>query len=488
MTYTLTGDDVIHRVAPSPIPDPYWVAFSPFLAKQLNIPLNHAGLPSDSSWLSVLAGNSLQTNDHQFTDPIATAYSGHQFGVWAGQLGDGRAILLGDISGQELQLKGAGLTRYSRMGDGRAVLRSSIREFLGSEAMNGLGIPTSRALSVVGSDLPVLRETRETAAVCARVAPSFIRIGHFEHFASTQKIDRLKELADLLIDRHYPECMGVNNPYLQLFLAISTRNARLVAQWQSVGFCHGVLNSDNISALGLTIDYGPFGFLDSFQIDHICNHSDQGGRYAYHRQPQIMHWNMACLASALLPLVALDHSEDDAKSILTSALEEFSTVYKLTWQSLFRKKLGLMTEQEEDIKLVERLLQAMHDSKVDFTNLFRSLGSINSNAPIHSISIRDDFIDRNAFDVWLKDYLARLKLESTDDRTRKLQMDAINPKYILRNHLAQIAIEKAQMKDFSEIGVLLKLLESPYDEHEAYNSYAPPPPPDLSAVEVSCSS
>jgi len=354
--------------------------------------------------------------------------------------------------------------------------------------MNGLGIPTSRALSVVGSDLPVLRETRETAAVCARVAPSFIRIGHFEHFASTQKIDRLRELADLLIDRHYPECMGVNNPYLQLFLAISTRNARLVAQWQSVGFCHGVLNSDNISALGLTIDYGPFGFLDSFQIDHICNHSDQGGRYAYHRQPQIMHWNMACLASALLPLVALDHSEDDAKSILTSALDEFSTVYKLTWQSLFRKKLGLMTEQEEDIKLVERLLQAMHDSKVDFTNLFRSLGSINSNAPIHSISIRDDFIDRNAFDVWLKDYLARLKLESTDDRTRKLQMDAINPKYILRNHLAQIAIEKAQMKDFSEIGVLLKLLESPYDEHEAYNSYAAPPPPDLSAIEVSCSS
>ncbi len=488
MAYTLSGEDVIHRVAPSPIPNPYWVAFSSSTAKLLNIPLNNQGLPSDSTWLDVLAGNSLQTNDYDFLDPIATAYSGHQFGVWAGQLGDGRAILLGDIQGQELQLKGAGITRYSRMGDGRAVLRSSIREFLCSEAMHGLGIPTSRALSVVGSDLPVRRETLETAAVCARVAPSFIRVGHFEHFASTQNIDRLKQLADLLIDGHYPESKEADSPYVHLFKSISARNAKLVAQWQSVGFCHGVLNSDNISALGLTIDYGPFGFLDGFQIDHICNHSDQGGRYAYHRQPQIMHWNMACLASALHPLVSLDNSNEEATATLTSALDEFAVVYAQNWQQIFRKKLGFTTEQDGDVKLIERLLQAMHDSKVDFTNLFRSLGEIKINAPINSISCRDEFIDRNTFDQWLEDYIARLGLESCNDLARKMQMDAINPKFILRNHLAQIAIEKAQKKDFSEINVLLRILENPYDDHDAYESYAIPPSPDLAAVEVSCSS
>ncbi|MBU3607094.1 protein adenylyltransferase SelO [Polynucleobacter nymphae] len=488
MAFTLSGDDAIQELQPSPIPEPYWVAFSSAAATLLNIPLKSDGYPQDDAWLNVLAGNSLETQSQKFSNPIATVYSGHQFGVWAGQLGDGRAILLGDIAGQELQLKGAGKTRYSRMGDGRAVLRSSIREFLCSEAMYALGIPTSRALSVVGSHLPVLRESLETAAVCSRLAPSFIRVGHFEHFASTQNIVRLKELADLLIDHHYPECRNNKNPYLDLFHKISERNAKLVAQWQAVGFCHGVLNSDNISVLGLTIDYGPFGFLDQFQVDHICNHSDHGGRYAYQRQPQIMHWNMACLASAFIPLLELDHSEVEAQTLLTSALSEFPTIYGETWLTLFRQKLGLSAEHDDDMDLIERLLQVMHDSKIDFTSLFRGLADINTNASVSKITLRNDFIDRDAIDQWLGDYITRLKTESSVDADRKVAMNAVNPKYILRNHLAQAAIEKAQRKDFSEVAKLLSILERPFDEQDQYQEYAAPPPPDLESIEVSCSS
>jgi len=488
MAFTLSGADAIHSVIPSPVPDPYWVGFSPSAAKLIGISLNDAGLPQDPAWLAVLAGNSLDAGPLQFSHPMATAYSGHQFGVWAGQLGDGRAILLGDVAGQELQLKGAGKTRYSRMGDGRAVLRSSIREFLCSEAMHALGIPTSRALSVVGSDLAVRRETTETAAICARLAPSFIRIGHFEHYAASQDADRLKELANLLIQDHYPECQSSNEPYLELFKQISARNAKLVAQWQAVGFCHGVLNSDNISALGLTIDYGPFGFLDHFQIDHICNHSDQGGRYAYHRQPQIMHWNMACLASALIPLLALNHSEEEAQILLKDALDEFPAIYAQAWQSLFRAKLGFSAAEDDDIQLIERLLQAMHDSRVDFTNFFRGLSSVSLSSTIDSIALRDDFIDRPLMDQWFTDYLARLRAESSDDLQRKHRMNLVNPKYILRNHLAQAAIEQAQKKDFSEVARLLKLLENPFDEQAQFQAYAIAPLPNLAAIEVSCSS
>ena len=488
MAFTLSGDDAIQELQPSPIPEPYWVAFSSSVAKLLKLKLKSDGYPEDGAWLNLLAGNSLETQSQKFPNPIATAYSGHQFGVWAGQLGDGRAILLGDIAGQELQLKGAGKTRYSRMGDGRAVLRSSIREFLCSEAMHALGIPTSRALSVVGSKMPVLRETLETAAVCARLAPSFIRVGHFEHFASIQNITRLKELADLLIDQHYLECRNSKDPYLALFQEISERNATLAAQWQAVGFCHGGLNSDNISVLGLTIDYGPFGFLDQFQMDHICNHSDQGGRYAYHRQPQIMHWNMACLASAFIPLLELDHSEEEAKNLLTNALSEFPIIYEKAWQAIFRRKLGFVNAQAEDIELIERLLKLMHDARVDFTKLFRGLAQINTNAPINQIEARNDFIDRDAIDQWFSDYIARLQAESSVDTDRKQRMNAVNPKYILRNHLAQAAIEKAQQQDFSEVAKLLNILETPFDEQEQYEEYANPPPPDLEFIEVSCSS
>ncbi len=488
MAFNLSGDDVCQATLPTPIPNPYWVAFSSTAAKLIDIPLNSSGLPEDPAWLEVLAGNQLNTSQQAFTDPIATAYSGHQFGVWAGQLGDGRAILLGDIAGQELQLKGAGKTHYSRMGDGRAVLRSSIREFLCSEAMYHLGIPTTRALSVVGSKKPVLRETLETAAVCSRLAPSFIRVGHFEHYSSLQNIARLKELADLLIQQHYPSCASAKEPYLELFKNISERNAVLVAQWQAVGFCHGVLNSDNISALGLTIDYGPFGFLDHFQIDYVCNHSDQGGRYAYHRQPQIMHWNMACLASALLPLLELHLSEKESQDMMRSALDEFPITYAQTWQKMFRAKLGLQQALDGDIPLLETLLQAMHDSRIDFTSFFRGLSKVGSNTKPADIPMRNDFIDRVAIDRWFENYISRIKAEAIDDDERRSCMNQVNPKFVLRNHLAQLAIEKAQQDDFSEIERLMHILSLPYEEQPENEGYAKPPPPGINPVEVSCSS
>jgi uncharacterized protein YdiU (UPF0061 family) len=417
---------------------------------------------------------------------MATAYSGHQFGHWAGQLGDGRAILLGELNHQELQLKGAGMTRYSRMGDGRAVLRSSIREYLCSEAMHALGIPTTRALSLVGSKQPVRRETIETAAVCARLAPSFIRIGHFEHYAANGLHERLRELATYLIEAHYPECQSSDTPYLTLFKAISARNARCVAQWQSVGFCHGVLNSDNISALGLTMDYGPFGFLDHTALDHICNHTDSGGRYAYHRQPKIMHWNMACLANAMAPLVEMESPNEDAADVLRTALSAFPPEYESKWLALFRAKLGLQIDAPEDMELIEALLQLMHANRADFTNVFRSLSAVQKK-DVHS-NWRDQFVDRDAADAWLIQYRTRLMQEANSDAERAAQMNRVNPKFILRNHLAQRAIEMAQQDDFTEVNRLQRILSRPFDEQPAFEHYALAPLPDEVITDLSCSS
>ena len=288
--------------------------------------------------------------------PYASVYSGHQFGVWAGQLGDGRAIGLGEVEhdGQrlELQLKGAGRTPYSRMGDGRAVLRSSIREFLCSEAMHHLGIPTTRALCVIGSDQPVRRETVETAAVVTRVAPSFVRFGHFEHFYSNDRTDALRALADHVIDRFYPHCREADDPYLALLNEAVMSTADLMADWQAVGFCHGVMNTDNMSILGLTIDYGPFGFMDGFDAGYICNHSDSQGRYAYKMQPQIAYWNLFCLAQGLLPLLGAHYEEsvrsdkaiEDAQRVLGGFKDRFAPAL----ERRMRAKLGLEIEREGD--------------------------------------------------------------------------------------------------------------------------------------------
>ncbi len=489
MAFLLEGDDAYQLVSPSRLLNPHWVGFSRSAANLIGLELDQNGLPKEAGeWLQLLAGNQLHAGNINFTDPKASVYSGHQFGIWAGQLGDGRAILLGKIADQEIQLKGAGKTRYSRMGDGRAVLRSSIREFLCSEAMHALGIPTTRALAIIGSTQPVMREAIETAAVCARLSPSFLRVGHFEHFASLESTQHLKQLADNLIAHHYPECLENKHPYLELFKMISARNATLTALWQSVGFCHGVLNTDNISLLGLTIDYGPFGFLNQFEYDHVCNHSDTSGRYAYHNQPQIMHWNMACLASSMLPLMEITHSKEVSKKLLTLALEEFPQIYQDSWVQLFRAKLGFLTEESGDIELIERLLIAMHQSKVDFTCFFRGLSKISTENNPTNIEIRNEFINRDQIDLWFADYLSRLLRENSIDEKRRSALNEINPKYILRNHLAQAAIEKAQKNDFSEVGRLLEILSNPYEEQAQFSTYAAPPPIHINDIKVSCSS
>lgn len=466
------------RLAPTPVPQPYLVCASESAAALIG--MNAADFERTET-IELFAGNRVLPD----TQPLAAVYSGHQFGNWAGQLGDGRAHLLGEIrtaSGpMELQLKGSGLTPYSRMGDGRAVLRSSIREFLCSEAMAALGIPTTRALCVIGSDLPVRRETFETAAVVTRLAPSFVRFGSFEHWYYIQRDEELKVLADYVIDRHYPELREANNPYLALLAEVTKRTAGLIAQWQAVGFMHGVMNTDNMSILGLTIDYGPFGFMEAFDMSHICNQSDTGGRYTYAMQPGIAHWNCYALGQGLLPLIG-------APELAQEALDGFSHEFGARLSELLHAKLGLREQMAEDDALFEAMFGLMQASHADFTLFFRRLGDIIVDDASGEEPMRDLFVDRAGLDAWLTRYRARLRQENSVDEARRKAMHAVNPKYILRNYLAQAAIEKAQNKDFSEVKKLLSVLERPYDEQEENGRYAEPAPDWARTPAISCSS
>ncbi len=471
-------------MAPTPLPAVHWVGCSEALAAELGL---GDWLASDGA-LQLLAGNALPPQG----DLLASVYSGHQFGHWAGQLGDGRALQLGEIDTPagtvELQLKGAGLTPYSRMGDGRAVLRSSIREFLCSEAMHALGIPTTRALSVIGSPAPVRRETVETAAVVARAAPSFIRFGHFEHFAHTaQDADALRALVDAVIDNFYPDCRAAPDPLLALLTAVSLRTARLLADWQAVGFCHGVMNTDNMSILGLTIDYGPFGFLDAFDPMHICNHTDSQGRYAFARQPSVAFWNLHALAHGLLPLRPGD--QEAAVAAMKDAMEPFKAEFAAAMLARFRAKLGLATAQDGDADLADDLLRLMAQDRADHTITWRALGRFSTAEGADNATVRDWFIDRAAFEAWAHRYRSRLLAEASVDAERRARMDRVNPKFVLRNHLAETAIAAARAGDFSEVQRLLKVLQTPFDEHpDAPAAYAALPPDWAHHLEVSCSS
>lgn len=460
----------------TPLPAPYWVGMNAALGAELGLP---AHWQQSELWLQALSGNTVLPG----STPLATVYSGHQFGVWAGQLGDGRAILLGEAQGMEWQLKGAGRTPFSRMGDGRAVLRSSIREFLCSEAMHGLRIPTTRALCVTGSDAPVRRETLETAAVVTRLAPSFIRFGHFEHFCHHDQHAELKTLADYVIERFYPHCHGeqrwAGNPYVALLAAVTERTAQMVAQWQSVGFCHGVMNTDNMSILGLTIDYGPFQFLDGYRTGHICNHSDHQGRYAFNKQPNVAYWNLYCLGQALLPLIG-----DQEQAI--AALETYKTSYAQATARCFGAKLGLAEGQFPPQELVDAILQLLASEAVDYTIFWRRLSHWIASPDPANDTVRDLFLDRPAIDRWLHSFSSQHA--PTDCAVVSRRMLAANPKYVLRNHLGELAIRAAQQKDYSVAADLLTVLQSPFDEHPQHGAYADFAPDWAADIAISCSS
>jgi uncharacterized protein YdiU (UPF0061 family) len=334
---------------------------------------------------------------------------------------------------------------------------------------------------VIGSDARVMRETPETAAVTTRMAPTFVRFGSFEHWFYNDRPNDLKALADHVIDRFYPTLRDTPNPYQALLTEVTCRTAHLIAHWQAVGFMHGVMNTDNMSILGITLDYGPFGFMEAFDMHYICNHSDQSGRYSYTMQPQIGHWNCYALGQALLPLIG----EVDT---VRAALAGYGDEYQNKLDALLHAKLGLQSTRTDDDKLIEAMFALMQANHVDFTLFFRRLGELQMDNPASDEPLRDLFIDRAAFDAWATQYRLRLRQENSQDQARRTRMHAVNPKYVLRNYLAQIAIEKAQNKDFSEIDNLRKVLDRPYDEQPESQAYAALPPDWASQLEVSCSS
>jgi uncharacterized protein YdiU (UPF0061 family) len=424
--------------------------------------------------------------------PFAMLYSGHQFGHYVDELGDGRAITLAEIKNAknetwELQLKGSGLTPYSREGDGRAVLRSSIREYLCSEAMHGLGIATTRALSIVTSSDKIVREKIEPGALLTRIAPSHIRFGNFEVFFYRNQPKHVHTLADHVIKHHYPELLSEINPYRALLAEVIKRTAKMIAQWQAVGFSHGVMNTDNMSVLGLTIDYGPYGFMEAYDPGFICNHSDHHGRYAFDQQPDIGLFNISCLAQTLLPL--LHENSDKAQLMAVQEMKKYKHDYVRYYNKTMQKKLGLTTVSDEDKLLLSDLLKMMKDDRVDYTILFRRLCDFDSSNLSNNNKIRDLFLQRERFDQWADRYQQRLSKENVPDTERQLKMKKVNPKYILRNYMTEIAIHKAQVNhDYSEINTLFTLLQNPFDEQPEYESYADFSPDWAQKISVSCSS
>ena len=430
--------------------------------------------------------------------PIATCYAGHQFGQYVSRLGDGRAILVAQLRNKDnqpwdLQLKGAGPTLYSRGSDGRAVLRSSIREYLCSAAMHGLHIPTTHALFLSGSNQEVYREQIEPGAMVMRVANSHIRFGSFEYYFYSQRYDDLQRLADYTLENYFPHLLGneanADNAYLALLHEVISSTAELIANWQAVGFAHGVMNTDNMSIHGITLDYGPFGFVEQYDPQYICNHSDHHGRYAFNKQPEIGLFNLSCLAQALLPLIHED--TDQAVTLAKQALEAYQPLFVKHYAKLMRQKLGFTRTHEDDQKIITRLLDLLQANHVDYTLFFRNLSEQYTDDDTDKC--RDLFIDRASFDDWFTHYQARIKQENNPQKTpqkdRCEQMKQVNPKYILRNYMAEIAIRKAQDEnDYTEIENLMHLLQNPFDEHPDFEHYAGHPPEWAQQIEVSCSS
>ncbi len=484
------GDEVACAVRPQGLPGPRLRLCSADAARLLGWPK-----PGDDrareQWAQVFSGNQAAAAH----PALCTVYAGHQFGNWAGQLGDGRAHLLGEARGLdpaqamghrwwEVQLKGAGLTPYSRHGDGRAVLRSSLREFLCSEAMWHLGVPTTRALCLVDSDLAVRRERLETAAVVTRLCPSFLRFGHFEHFSHSGRHDALRRLVDHAVERLYPQCAEQANPALALLREVVSATATLVARWQCLGFVHGVLNTDNMALIGWTIDYGPFGFLDAFDPAYTPNTTDVGGRYAWGRQPAIAHWNLLALAHALLPLI------DDRDAAL-EVVDGFGDAFEAAMAEGMRAKLGLGPQQDGDVDLLRAWFDLLRACGADWTLAHRLLAAVvadaNAPPPQRWLQLFDPWPQR--LQHWLQALRQRLQPLSAQERQRRAQaMSRANPCYVPRHHLLQQAIEGAGLGDFSIAQRLHQVWRNPCEEQPGCEDLAAAPPPGSPPPVLSCSS
>ena len=409
--------------------------------------------------------------------PLSMAYAGHQFGQYVEQLGDGRGLLLGEIESSEglidIHLKGAGKTPYSRFGDGRAVLRSVIREYLCGEAINALSIPTSRALMIIGSDEMVIREKRETAAMLARTAKTHVRFGNFEYFHYNNKPEYVKVLADFCINNYPSYFSRTKNIYEEFFKSVVEQTACMIAQWQACGFSHGVMNTDNMSILGETFDYGPYGFMEDYFPSYICNHSDHQGRYAFKNQPYIGLWNCSALGHALSSLI----SEESQGEILKT----YESIFQNKLAELYRKKLGFTKLRNDDALLIQGLLDIMESEKLDYTNTFRNLTQAVT-------EVKTNELDSDVAMSWIKSFQERHSKESISIPEKLLLMNANNPKYILRNYMAQEAIEAAENSDFSALETLIEVISSPYDGLKKFEHFSNRSPDWAKDLEISCSS
>lgn len=481
-SYSALPDSFFARVAPTPVAAPRLIKLNRPLAVELGLDPDMLETPEGAE---ILAGKTVPVG----ADPIAMAYAGHQFGHFVPQLGDGRAILLGEVIDRhgirrDIQLKGSGPTPFSRRGDGRAALGPVLREYIVSEAMFALGIPTTRSLAAVVTGEPVIRETALPGAVLTRVAASHIRVGTFQFFAVRRDTDAIRRLADHVIVRHYPDLLHAERPYHALLAGVVARQAELIARWLLVGFIHGVMNTDNSSISGETIDYGPCAFMDAYNPAQVFSSIDEMGRYAYANQPRIGLWNLTRLAECLLPLFSDDQEKAvaEAQDILGAFSETFSDAYQVG----LRKKVGLFTERDGDDALIQDLLEAMAKNQADFTLTFRKLGDA-AGDPGAGDDARAQFMDPAAFDEWAKRWRERTALESQTAAERQAAMHAVNPMFIPRNHRVEAVIQAAvNNDDYAPFEELVKVLAKPYQDQPEYAAYADPPLPEQRVLQTFC--
>lgn len=478
-SYARLPDRFFASVYPEPVEGPKLLRFNQKLAAELGV---EADLSDPDRLAAVLSGNVVP----QGASPLAMAYAGHQFGNFVPQLGNGRAILIGEVmdrAGQrrDIQWKGAGPTPFSRRGDGRAALGPVIREYVVSEAMHALGIPATRALAAVSTGELVQREQEQQGAVFVRVAASHVRVGTFQFFAARGDTEGVRTLANYVIERHYPDLMGAQNPYLALLKAVADRQAELIARWLGVGFIHGVMNTDNMTISGETIDFGPCAFLDEYDPMKVFSSIDRQGRYAYRNQPGIGQWNIARLAEALVPLI--DADEEKAVEAANAVLKAFGDTFQAHWIEVFRAKLGLVTARDGDGDLVQGLLSAMEENEADFTRTFRALCSA---AEGHDDDLLACFADPSKLREWLPKWNERLAEEGRSPADVATEMRGVNPWLIARNHRIEEAIAAANYGDFSFFEKLVEALEKPFEERPEFADYAIAPTAEQKVARTFC--